>query len=55
MPADRVNPVAVQVTKEKGIDLLQNVPEMLTNQIIEKADLVVTRDVRSRRCALARS
>lgn len=34
--------MAVQVMKEKDLDLSQNVPKMLTNQIIEKADLVVT-------------
>lgn len=28
-PADKVNPVAVEVLKEKGIDISQNKPKML--------------------------
>jgi protein-tyrosine-phosphatase len=42
VPSARVNPVVIQAMKEKGIDLSQNLPKMLTNEMIENASLVVT-------------
>ena len=42
IPAASVNPVVVQVMRERGMDLSQNSPKMLTNEMIEKACLVVT-------------
>lgn len=42
VPAPGVNPVVVQAMKEKGIDISQNSPRMLTNTMIDDADLVVT-------------
>lgn len=42
VPAAKVNPVVVQAMKEKGIDISQNTPRMLTNDLIDRADLVVT-------------
>jgi len=40
--ADRVNPVVVEVMKEKGIDISQNKPKLLTTKMIEEADKVIT-------------
>jgi arsenate reductase (thioredoxin) len=42
VPADRVNPLVVKVMMEKGIDVSGSSPEMLTNEMIENADLVIT-------------
>ena len=42
VPAAKVNPVVVQAMREKGVDISQNSPKMLTNDLIDKADLVVT-------------
>ncbi len=42
LPATTVNPVVVQVMKERGIDLSTNQPKMLTMQMVNEADLVVT-------------
>jgi arsenate reductase (thioredoxin) len=41
-PAKQVNPVVVQVMKEKGIELSSNSPKMLTPRMIDEARLVVT-------------
>jgi arsenate reductase (thioredoxin) len=41
-PADKVNPVVVEVLKEKGIDISMNKPKLLTFQMAQDADLVVT-------------
>lgn len=41
-PADIVNPTVVEVLKEKGIDISMNKPKMLTFQMAQDADLVVT-------------
>ncbi len=40
--ADRVNPLAVAVMKEKGIDISGNRPKMLTAQMANSSDLIVT-------------
>jgi protein-tyrosine-phosphatase len=42
LPASGMNPMVVQVMKEKGIDLSSKVPKMLTVEMIRQADLVVT-------------
>jgi arsenate reductase (thioredoxin) len=42
VPSSRVNPVVVDVMREKGIDISKNVPKMLTNEMIDRASLVVT-------------
>jgi protein-tyrosine-phosphatase len=42
MPSSHVNPVVVEAMKEKGFDLSSNVPKMLTADMINAADLVVT-------------
>lgn len=41
-PADKVNPVVVEVMKEKGIDISNNKPKMLTLSMTQDADLIVT-------------
>ena len=41
-PADKVNPIVVQAMKEKGIDISTNRPKMLTFQMAQDADLIVT-------------
>ena len=41
-PAERVNPVVVQAMKEKGIDISQNSPKLLTEEMVDRADRVVT-------------
>lgn len=42
IPSDRINPVVVEVMKERGIDISSNHPETLTAESIRKASLVVT-------------
>ena len=42
MPASTVNPTVVQVMLERGFNLSSNKPKMLTSQMIEDADYVVT-------------
>jgi len=42
IPSSRVNPVVVEVMKEKGFDIANNSPKMLTSQMINRASLVVT-------------
>ena len=41
-PADRINPVVVEAMKEKGIDISTNKPKLLTLQLTQQADLIVT-------------
>ena len=42
VPATTVNPVVVEVMKERGIDLSSSHPKMLTIEMVNEADLVVT-------------
>ena len=42
MPSDRVNPVVAEVMLEKGIDLSGNRPKLLTAEMAERADRLVT-------------
>ncbi|MDM7853909.1 arsenate reductase ArsC [Cellulomonas alba] len=42
MPADRVNPVAVQAMAELGIDLAGEQPKVLTAEAVQASDVVVT-------------
>jgi arsenate reductase (thioredoxin) len=42
VPASKVNPVVVQAMREKGIEISQTSPKMLTNELIDRASLVVT-------------
>ncbi len=41
-PADKVNPVVVQAMKEKGIDVSTNKPKLLTFQMTQDSDLIIT-------------
>ncbi len=41
-PAERVNPVVVEVMREKGIDLSANKPKLITAKMAQEVDLVVT-------------
>jgi len=41
-PADRVHPEVVDVMRELGIDLADRRPQMLTRELAQEADVVVT-------------
>ena len=41
-PATKVNPVVVEVMKEKGFDLSTNKPKLITSKMAMDADLIVT-------------
>jgi len=41
-PADRVNPVVVEAMREKGIDISANKPKLITFQMANDSDLIVT-------------
>ncbi|MHB1537070.1 MAG: arsenate reductase ArsC [Solirubrobacteraceae bacterium] len=41
-PAQRVHPEVVDVMRELGIDLAQRTPQLLTLELAERADLVIT-------------
>jgi arsenate reductase (thioredoxin) len=41
-PADRVHPEVVQVMRELDIDLSGRTPQLLTSELAEQADVVVT-------------
>jgi arsenate reductase (thioredoxin) len=41
-PAERVHPEVVQVMQELGIDLSGRRPQLLTRELAERADIVVT-------------
>jgi arsenate reductase (thioredoxin) len=41
-PADRVHPEVVEVMRELGIDLADREPKLLTRELAEQADVVVT-------------
>jgi arsenate reductase len=41
-PADQVHPEVVEVMNEIGIDLFDRTPQLLTHELAEQADLVIT-------------
>jgi arsenate reductase len=41
-PAEKVNPVVVEALKEKGIDISANKPKLITFQLAQDSDLIVT-------------
>lgn len=41
-PADRVHPEVIEVMRELGIDLADRKPQLLTRELAERADVVVT-------------
>lgn len=42
LPADRVNPVAVEAMAEEGIDITAEQPKVLTTDAVRASDVVVT-------------
>ena len=42
MPKDQINPVAVEVMKEVGIDISNNQPKILTTGQVQESDVVIT-------------
>ena len=41
MPAKEVNPIVIEVMREKGIDLSANKPKLITNQMVQEADVII--------------
>ncbi len=41
-PAGDINPLVVEAMREKGIDISNNRPKLLTQQMAQDADLIVT-------------
>jgi protein-tyrosine-phosphatase len=41
-PADKVNPIVVEAMREVGIDISANKPRLLTMEMVEKADKMIT-------------
>ena len=41
-PADKINPAVVAVIEELGLDLSEEFPKPLTDDVVEAADVVVT-------------
>ncbi len=42
MPADQINPVAVEAMLEEGIDIRAEVPKVLTDDAVKASDVVIT-------------
>lgn len=42
VPSKRVNPLVVEVLKEIGIDISGRKPKLVTNEMIKKADKIIT-------------
>ena len=40
--ADRINPLVVEAMREKGIDISMNKPKLLTREMAEGADMIIT-------------
>ena len=41
-PKESINPLAVQVMQEVGIDIANNQPKVLTNEAVQESDVVIT-------------
>jgi protein-tyrosine-phosphatase len=41
MPSNEVNPVVVQVMLEKGFDLPNNKPKLITRQMVQEAEMII--------------
>lgn len=41
-PKDSINPVAIEVMAEEGIDIANNVPKILTTEAVQDSDVVIT-------------
>ncbi|POX68319.1 heat-shock protein HtpX [Microbacterium sp. Ru50] len=42
MPADQINPIAVQAMAELGIDITAEQPKVLTTEAVQASDVVIT-------------
>jgi len=42
VPADRINPVAVEAMAEAGIDITAEQPKVLTTEAVQASDVVIT-------------
>lgn len=42
MPADQINPVAVEAMMELGIDITAEQPKVLTTEAVQDSDVVIT-------------
>ena len=42
LPADRINPVAVEAMLEVGVDIRTNSPKVLTTEAVQASDVVIT-------------
>ncbi|MBL3688295.1 arsenate reductase ArsC [Leucobacter zeae] len=42
MPADQINPVAVEAMREEGIDITAEQPKVLTIEAVQDSDVVIT-------------
>ena len=41
-PKESINPIAVEVMSEVGIDIANNQPKVLTNDAVQESDVVIT-------------
>ena len=41
-PKESINPVAIEVMSEVGIDISNNVPKVLTTEAVKESDVVIT-------------
>ena len=41
MPSSEINPLAIQVMQEKGVDISRNKPKLITNQMVQEADTII--------------
>ena len=41
-PADKLNPLAIEVMKESGIDVSRQRPKLLTAEMLDDADVIIT-------------
>mgnify|MGYP003440039278 FL=1 len=42
MPADQINPTAVDAMREEGIDITSEQPKILTTAVVQASDVVIT-------------
>ena len=42
MPAEQINPVAVEAMAEEGIDIIAEEPKVLTTEAVQDSDVVIT-------------
>jgi len=52
IPAKRVNPLAVQVMKEVGIDISKHKPKLITAEMVKEADKVILMGCRENACPI---